>query len=41
MMIVNLNDAIGYAHDMTGAIHILMTLNLNDAIGYAYDIYMM
>ena len=38
MMTVNLNDAIGYAYDMTGEIHIMMTVNLNDAIGYAYDI---
>ena len=38
MMTVNLNDAIGYAYDMTGESYIMMTVNLNDAIGYAYDI---
>ena len=32
MMTVNLNDAIGYAYDMTVEIHIMMTVNLN----YAY-----
>ena len=42
MMTVNLDDAIGYAYDMTGEIHIdiMMTVNLNNAIGYAYDIIM-
>ena len=38
MMTVNLDDAIGYAYDMTGEIHIIMTVNVNDTIGYAYDI---
>ena len=41
VMTVNLNDAIWYAYDMTGEIHIMMTVNFNDAIGYAYDIYLL